>query len=1584
MKQAEMYNTRAVRAAWVIVGLGALAFVFSFVAGAEETALPSLGLHVVAAKSFLSDSPAALRVIATDHARHQPASGATVTVRLAAANGKQGAQLVRGKTDALGTLDARFRIPALEPGTYSMHVEATYGRARDSLDQDIQVRKAYQLMLVTDKPLYQPNQTIHMRALVLRRPDLKPAVGETLFEVRDSKGNKVFKRQVKTNDLGAAWADFVLADEINMGNYECKATFGDAEATKTLTVKRYVLPKFKVSATTDRDFYLPGGKLSGTASAQYFFGKSVDGAKVHITAKTFDVSYTKIAEVSGDTSADGTFPFSIDLPTHFVGQPLEQGNAFVELEIKVTDKADHTEKIVVTKPVAAQELQIHAVPESGKLVPNVPNNIWVLVSEPTGTPVKAQIRLDNITADKPWTVDWAKTTIDTDDLGIAQVTLTPKSAAALGTVGDEEGPGMPGGFVGGIAPPPAPMGKPRRGAPVEPGAQPTGPIHLGLLARARDGRLASTKADLPIGASVDNESLLLRADKGIARVGQSVRVTALSPVESGYVYFDVIKDRQTMLTRAADMRGGRASTDLSLGPELAGTVYISAYRITRGGNTVRDTRALLVEPAGALKIQVRPGQEVYRPGEPAQVDFDVRTASGQPAVAALGVSIVDESVFALQDMQPGMERVYAYLEEELRKPRYEIHGLELPTIIARPLPVFDTRRQRAAQFMLASIDVPDPDLLVKDTYVDRLTKAKADWATKMEPKLILVQRALGNYQRDKRELPTAKQGIKPLLDDGYLKPDDITDLWGHTMKVQPAFPGQDRLYQVLLLSAGPDGEFGSEDDVLVAGRRAGGMRRGWFGAVRGAGGRLMIEGDMAAPGAPMPMAAMAPQEEKAGMAGGAAKPEAGAKPVRVREFFPETLLFRPDLITNDQGHASLQFNMADSITTWRLTALANSAKGDLGSTDAPMRCFQDFFVDIDLPVALTQGDECSIPVAVYNYLKDRQTVRLKIEQQDWFELSGDPEQSLDLGPNEVTSRRFHIKAVKLGDHKLTVFAYGTKLSDAIKRDIRVEPDGKMIVDARNGRLAEASSVSINIPGKAIDGASHIMVKIYPGVFSQVVDGLDGLLQMPFGCFEQTTSVTYPNILVLDYMRATKQVTPEAQMKAEGFINFGYQRLVAYEVQGGGFSWFGDAPANRMLTAMGIMEFHDMAQVFPIDENLIPRTQNWLLGQQNGDGSWDADKAYLHQESWGRLQNAKLLPTAYITWALASTGEKSDRTRKAYDYVRGHAREAGDPYQLAVLANSLVAGDNTFNKGDLDDATIAVFDKLIGMAKKEGEKMWWESKMTGFTHSSGEGADLEATGLAAIALINSGRYGAEATQVLNYLVAKKQAGGTWGSTQATILALKAMLLAQKGATQKAAGAVDITVNGKPAGSFDITPENADVVRMADVRDGLKDGQNDVKIIFKGQGSMLYQVSSKYYLPWSVVEKPSQRLLDVGVSYDKTKLAVDDTATARVHVKNNAPGQTSMIVIDLGIPPGFTVEAGDLAELVGQKTISKFNLTGRQVIVYLEQLDAGQEVRFEYRVKARFPVKAKTPATTAYEYYNPDNRAEAQPAEIVINE
>jgi uncharacterized protein YfaS (alpha-2-macroglobulin family) len=233
-----------------------------------------------------------------------------------------------------------------------------------------------------------------------------------------------------------------------------------------------------------------------------------------------------------------------------------------------------------------------------------------------------------------------------------------------------------------------------------------------------------------------------------------------------------------------------------------------------------------------------------------------------------------------------------------------------------------------------------------------------------------------------------------------------------------------------------------------------------------------------------------------------AKPNgaAGGPPVRIREYFPETMLWDPSLITDDKGVATMPVTFADSITTWRLSASASSRGGALGGVSIPLKVFQEFFVDLDLPIALTQNDEVAFPVAVYNYLPTPQMVTLELERSDWFDLAdeGGFTRSLDLKPNEVTFARFRIRSKKIGSFPLTVRATGSKRSDAIKRSIEVVPDGKRIEQVATDRLSGHVSQSFTIPEYAVPESSKLVVKIYPGVMSQVLEGAEGLLRLPGG------------------------------------------------------------------------------------------------------------------------------------------------------------------------------------------------------------------------------------------------------------------------------------------------------------------------------------------------------------------------------------------------------------------------------------------------------------------------------------------------------
>jgi uncharacterized protein YfaS (alpha-2-macroglobulin family) len=828
------------------------------------------------------------------------------------------------------------------------------------------------------------------------------------------------------------------------------------------------------------------------------------------------------------------------------------------------------------------------------------------------------------------------------------------------------------------------------------------------------------------------------------------------------------------------------------------------------------------------------------------------------------------------------------------------------------------------------------------------------------------------------------------VEEGFLTRADSIDLWGGAMKIEGRWCENCQTYHgFALTSAGIDGKWDTADDVSIPGIWD--KKKMRFGAGREFQGQVWEKGfAMDAAGLPMAEAGRrlvaAPgvnlnelARSKLGTDLSTSEPGgAPAEPIRIRQYFPETLYFNPALITDGQGRAILKVPLADSITTWRLTCMASSAAGQLGSTTSGIRVFQDFFVDIDFPVSLTQNDEVHVPVAIYNYLKTDQKIRLQVTKEDWFELKGLGDKIVTLGPSEVRAVYFPIIARKIGFQKFTVTARGSQKSDAVARTVEIVPDGKEHLISESGRLEGTITHTITIPDGAIDDASKIFVKIYPGVLSQVVEGLDKMLRMPFGCFEQTSSVTYPNVLVMDYMKTTGKITPELQMKAEGFINAGYQRLVSYEVPGGGFEWFGKAPAHRILTAYGLMEFYDMSKVFEVDPAIITRTQQWLAKCQEEDGSYKPSEGGIREGAINKVADDVFRNTAYITWALACTEYAGPEVGKGIAYLKKHLDEMKDNYTIALTANALAT------VGPEDKTTLEVLRTLHEKRVEKDDVVYWAAESETATHGCGKAGDIEVTALAVQAFIRCGQELGTVGKAITYLVKNKDAYGTWQSTQATIQALRAMLMAEGGATAKADATIDVKINDKSISKLTVDETNSDVLQLVDLKDHTRKGNNTVALEFEGKGALLYQVIGRYYLPYpraAIVhhEEP----MTINVEYDRTQLATQDIINVTATVTNNRQGRAKMVIVDLGLPPGFTLIPDNLNRMVESEAIEKYSTTGRQIIVYLREVAHGKPIEIKYQLLAKYPLKAQTPKSAVYEYYNPEVRVETQPIQLTVS-
>lgn len=122
----------------------------------------------------------------------------------------------------------------------------------------------------------------------------------------------------------------------------------------------------------------------------------------------------------------------------------------------------------------------------------------------------------------------------------------------------------------------------------------------------------------------------------------------------------------------------------------------------------------------------------------------------------------------------------------------------------------------------------------------------------------------------------------------------------------------------------------------------------------------------------------------------------------------------------------------------------------------------------------------------------------------------------------------------------------------------------------------------------------------------------------------------PNIVILNYLRATGQSKPDIEARAKRFTEKGYQRELSYRHADGSFSAFGktDRSGSTWLTAFVAKSFRQAAAHIDIDENVIDDALKWLSKIQKEDGSFPEVGQVSHKAMQGGLSHGIAL-TAYV-------------------------------------------------------------------------------------------------------------------------------------------------------------------------------------------------------------------------------------------------------------------------------------------------------------------------------------------------------------------
>ena len=687
----------------------------------------------------------------------------------------------------------------------------------------------------------------------------------------------------------------------------------------------------------------------------------------------------------------------------------------------------------------------------------------------------------------------------------------------------------------------------------------------------------------------------------------------------------------------------------------------------------------------------------------------------------------------------------------------------------------------------------------------------------------------------------------------------------------------------------------------------------------------------------------------------------------VRNVFLESLAFIPNLVA-ENGEGSTQIKLSDNITTWNIQVVGNTKNGNIGSTSTKFKVFKEFFVDFSLPANAVVTDKTNIPVTIYNYKDSSLSVSLNVVSNDWGTI-GNYTQNVTVDSNSTKLVYIPIEIIKSGSNTLRVEAKAEGVSDIVERTFAVNPNGYKKTNVISSSTIEKSfETDYFTTEQAIENTRKLKLKIYPSAISQAIEGMESIFRMPTGCFEQTSSSLYPNILALKYLQDNNLDNEEIREKALEYISTGYQRLLTFEVPGvkGGYSLFGHEPAEPVITAFGLMELSDALEVYNVDEQVIENMKEYLYSEQKIDGSFDINATL----ETGAAVSDDLAMNAYIIWALSEADPDDERLDSSISYLEKKLDDAKDNYTLGLMANA-------FSNVKSKEAKTAI-NKLMENVEETSDSAYVTSKIRDYYGSYGNSQTMQTTALASMALTKNNLHSTTNNSFIKYLASNKDSFGNWGTTQATILSLKAINMASsKG---KIAGqTITASVNGNSQ-EIKIANNPLDIyeVEFNDIKD-----ENKISLDVK-KGNLTYELIEEYYVPYDTILQNEENY-DISIKEDiNSNVRVNDTITQSISVTNNTKETIANGIITINIPQGCSVNQVYLERAVAIGNIEKYEYNYTTLNLYIRNFKAGETKIIDVFYRANYPEEVTGGAIRAYDYYNPSVEGIKAPVKITVVE
>lgn len=1382
-------------------------------------------------------------------------------------------------------------------------------------------------VIQTDKPIYRPGESVYVRGVMLHhaKRTLLPTTPNTklgMLEVKSPKGEVIATMALQGQD-GVWGVKWLAPAEIAGGEYTLKVSYpqlGLPPAEQTFDIRSYRAPRLKSQIKFIRDGYGPGDEVAATLEVERAEGGIPVGAPVSVTAR---VDGKQVHAGKAKVGADGFCQVTFSLP-----EKIERGEGVLALAIQ----DGGVETATKTIPILLQTVDMTFYPEGGDLVADLPNRVYFEAFTPSGKPADLAGRI----VDNRGKVA-AKFRSEHDGRG--RVAFTPQPNREYRAEITE-----PAGITRPVALPP-----------------------------------------------VKAEGVTLISRQDVFDVDDPITLSLASTTQQR-IKLILRKRDQEVAAKTVKVGAKSEQVSLNLGdaPHADGVLTATAYNAE--GRPLAE-RLVFREPRHHVQIRITPeAGPGFVPGETVRVKIETTNELDEPVSALVGVTVSDESVLEMIDRreQAAALPVAMLLESEVQDLAdahvyFDPENEEAPFAVDLLLGVQGWRRfalvnpehwlqqhsERGRTVLALGLPLPLTQTLTRGAFgmgmggaggfpggpagnflkgapqepVDLAKEAPRPDDKKLalgvDPqeefaRKKLLKLAEKNDALFEREKPAKREPLR-----------DAQEADAHRNQLGKALPAQ-----------GGDRQGREAKDFDFANNELGGFGGGFGGF-----------GDEDGLGSGMPENRRWQLQQAQSQFFRFAQ----APPVSFRVYrhdirpnrkpgeridFAETLYWTAGVKTNEQGVAHIDFDLSDAVTSYRIAADAVGGDGGLGAEAQAIESVEPFYLEPKLPLEVTMGDMIQTPLAVVNSTKtELRDVTVSLETEG---LGAEARiKPFAVGAGQRLRKRVNIHVGDyVGTASLAIDAKAGDYIDRVTRSLQVAPLGFPHEDGA-GALLPAGGVfasQIRIPADVVPGSVAATATAYPTPLATMTSAMERLIREPNGCFEQTSSTTYPLVMAQQYFKSHQGVDPSLIQRSATILQKGYDRLTGFECPGGGYEWFGNDPGHDALTAYGLLEFTDMSLVRPVDAEMLERTREWLLKQRDGKGGYLRKTRTLH--TWRADPEVAF---SYNTWALLEAGVPASQLQREVDWVADAAESSQNTYVIAL-------GANVVQLAGKQDVANRLLDKLSGLQEDNGSVSGAVVSVVG---SGGEALTIEASSLAMLAWMKHDSHASQVEKGIKYL-AEVCKGGRFGSTQSTVLALRAIVeYDARRAQPTTVGAVTLWVDGEQVGTamaFDKDTHGA--IQLADFSESLTPGVHQVELRMEDGTEMPCTVSWSYN---SLTPDSSEQCkLHLEVKLANRRVREGETTEMEAVVVNRSEDKVPSPTAIIGVPGGLEVRHDQLKELVEEGKIASYEVRGREVILYWRVLDGEQRVRVPLSLVAAVPGKYTAPASRAYLYYTDEHK------------